>query len=339
MHRVDEAAAEVFARHETFHPRYGWFRKAVRAAAKSPDVFTREDAPVELGVGKNMVRAIRFWGKAAKVLTDAQNPERPRLASSVPSRNGAALLGEHPGLDPYLELPGSLWLLHWWMLAKTCSLPVWWITFNQFGPVEFSEEDLLGAVLDELRRVPAWSLPVEASIKKDVDCLLRMYAPRVAGQVALDDLLDCPFRELGLLESVWDDAHRYRFVIGDKLTLPPEIVSYACLEYLAVADPGARTSTISRLALSAGGPGRVFKLTEEALATALNQYARRQTGVRLTSAAGVLQLAVDGDLRQQAVEALRAYYRQAGHRVEGPLVLGEHAATHDLESIPRGSRG
>jgi len=330
MTRVDEVASETFARHETFHPRYGWFRKAVKAAATSPDTFTREDAPVELGVGKNMVRAIRFWGKAAKLLVDVDNPARPRLAWTVPTLNGAALLGEQPGLDPYLELPGSLWLLHWWMLAKTCSLPVWWIAFNQFGSVEFSEEDLLRGVLDELQRIPSWALPVEASIKKDVDCLLRTYAPRVAGRFAIDDLLDCPFRELGLLEPVWDDAHRYRFVIGTKPTLPAEIVAYACLEYLAAADPSARTSTISRLVLSPGSPGRVFKLTEEALATALEQYETTENGVRLTSVAGVLQLTVDGDPRQEAVRALQAYYGMASHQVKGPIKLGELAAVHGL---------
>lgn len=338
MYRVDDAAAEVFARHETFHPRYGWFRKAVKAAAKSPDVFTRDDAPVELGVGKNMVRAIRFWGKAAKVLADVEYPERPRLASTVPSWNGAALLGEHPGLDPYLELPGSLWLLHWWMLAKPSSLPVWWITFNQFGAVEFSEEDLFGAVLDELRRVPSWSLPVEASIKKDVDCLLRMYAPRIAGRIALDDLLDCPFRELGLLETVWDDAHRFRFVIGVKPTLPAEIVSFACLDYLAITDPSARTCTISRLALNPGGPGRVFKLTDDAIAEALEYYGTTENGIRLTSVAGVQQIAVDGDPRRKAVEALQAYYRRAGRQAEDPIILGQDAATNELEFVPGGSR-
>jgi hypothetical protein len=338
MNRVDEAADEIFARHETFHPRYGWFRKAVKAAETSPDMFTREDAPVELGVGKNMVRAIRFWGKAAKLLADVDNPERPRLASTVPSWNGVALLGDHPGLDPYLELSGSLWLLHWWMLAKRCSLPVWWIAFNQFGAVEFTEEGLLRAVLDELERVPSWELPVEASIKKDVACLLRMYAPRVVGRFAIDDLLDCPFRELGLLEPVWDDSHRYRFVIGSKPTLPAEVVAYACLDYLAAADPSARTSTLSRLVMSPGGPGRVFKLTEEALATALEQYGMTENGVWLTSAAGALQLAVDGDPSKQAEKALRTYYRRAGREIEGPIVLGEQAAAYGLELASKEGR-
>ena len=55
--RLSEAAEPTFARHETFHPRYGWFRKAVAFSAGDPGIFTREDAPVRIGVGKNMVRS------------------------------------------------------------------------------------------------------------------------------------------------------------------------------------------------------------------------------------------------------------------------------------------
>lgn len=330
MNRVDEVAIESFARHETFHPRYGWFRKAVMAASKWPDIFSREDAPVELGVGKNMVRAIRFWGKAAKVLADGENPDRPRLFLTYPSWNGVALLGDQPGLDPYLELPGSLWLLHWWMLSKPCSLPVWWIAFNQFGSVEFSDDDLLLAVIGELRRVPTWTLPVEASIKKDVDCLLRMYAPRVAGRFALDDLLDCPFRDLRMLESVWGDARRYRFVIGPKSTLPPEILVYSCLEYLSATDSNARTSTISRLISGSGSPGRVFKLTEDALTAALELYRKEHDGVWLTTSAGVVQLAVDGDPHQRALTALRSYYGRCDD-MNGQIVLGDDAVSRQAE--------
>src|SRR5438046_2950320 len=129
MYRLEEVATLAFARHETFHPRYGWFRKGVKAAEQSPEVFSKESAPVELGVGKNMVRAIRFWGRAAKVLADAANPRQPRLPLSVPSQNGRALFDERTGLDPYLEQPGSLWLLHWWLLAPPCLVPVWWLAF------------------------------------------------------------------------------------------------------------------------------------------------------------------------------------------------------------------
>ena len=65
--RLVEAAERVFARHETFHPRYLWFRKAYVAVKDDPNIFTQTDAPIRLGVGKNMVRAIRFWGDSSEI--------------------------------------------------------------------------------------------------------------------------------------------------------------------------------------------------------------------------------------------------------------------------------
>ncbi|HEY9663495.1 MAG TPA: DUF4007 family protein, partial [Allocoleopsis sp.] len=62
----------VFARHETFHPRFGWLKKGFNHASKDPEVFLREDSPIRLGVGKNMVRSIRYWCSAFKLLDENQ---------------------------------------------------------------------------------------------------------------------------------------------------------------------------------------------------------------------------------------------------------------------------
>ena len=96
-------------------------------------IFSRPEAPVEIGVGKNMVRAIRFWGTAARLITDDPHNARGREARWVPTRRGRALFGED-GWDPYMEDPGTLWLLHWLLLAPNKSrLPVWWLAFNEFN--------------------------------------------------------------------------------------------------------------------------------------------------------------------------------------------------------------
>ena len=60
----------VFARHESFYPRFGWLWKAVNLTQTAPDLFLRPDATVELGVGKNMVRAIRYWGIATRAVSE-----------------------------------------------------------------------------------------------------------------------------------------------------------------------------------------------------------------------------------------------------------------------------
>lgn len=297
----------VFARHETFHPRFGWLRKGVAHAHDDPDVFTADNAPTRLGVGKNMVRAIRYWGRAFDVLYDVDNPQRPRITRTTPSNLGVTVFGDD-GWDPYLEDPVTLWLLHWRLLRPPCLAPVWSLAFNKFGAVEFSEDDLVTFVADVAAR--EWDEVAESSLRKDVACLLRMYARRPKARESIEDELDCPFRELGLIEPTGDPAV-YRFVLGPRAGLPDDLVVYASLDFLAFSGSTGRTATVPRLATAPGSPGRAFKLTETALAAAIERYAARPDARITTSTpAGVLQLAFDGDAAATALDVLETFYAE-----------------------------
>ena len=103
--RLDEACRATFARHETFHPRYGWVKKAFDAAEFDPNLFNREDAVVRMGVGKNMVRSIRHWGHAFKV-PRVRPCRRSRRPVSQPTSLGRSVFGDD-GADPYCEVPGT----------------------------------------------------------------------------------------------------------------------------------------------------------------------------------------------------------------------------------------
>ena len=63
----------IFARHETFHPRYGWLKKGYDKVLDDPGIFRRDNAPVILGVGKNMVNAIKFWCLAFKIIEETKS--------------------------------------------------------------------------------------------------------------------------------------------------------------------------------------------------------------------------------------------------------------------------
>ena len=305
--RLADAATRSFARHETFHPRYGWFRKAYAVAAEDPYAFGRADAPVVIGVGKNMVRAIRFWGLAAKVITEDPHSPNRRAPQFVPTRRGHALFGDQ-GWDPYMEDPGTLWLLHWLLLAPPSRLPVWWLAFNEFNAVEFSDTDLLAAVTAQLETVPDWTPPHESSVRKDVGALLRAYSPAERSRRgSIDDLLDCPLRELNLLaRSPATGLHR--FTLGPKPTLPPEIVAFAVLEYIDRTGSGGRTVTLGRLAQAPGSPGRAFKLNETELLAALRPAADRIEPVSLATPAGAWQIACSEDPGKIATAVLDDYY-------------------------------
>jgi hypothetical protein len=209
----------AYARHETFHPRFGWLKKGFDRATDDPGVFLDAEATVRLGVGKNMVRSIRYWCAAFKL-----------LANDQPTDFGNHLLGR-TGWDSFLEDPASLWLLHWRLLEPTCIATAWYMAFNEFRATEFTVESLT----DELFAYASegGGRVAVSSLKKDATCILRMYTTQVGGGGKLnEDSLDCPFAELGLIETVGDSRH-FRFRMGEKRSLPAEIVVVAALEYAA----------------------------------------------------------------------------------------------------------
>lgn len=305
---LQAAASATFARHETFHPRYGWLHKGFTEAARNPHIFLQPDATVTLGVGKNMVNAIRFWSSAFKVLREVPNPQRPRVSLSTPTAFGRALLSED-GWDPYLEDAGSLWLLHWKLLEAPSLAPAWWVAFNAFAPLQFDEAHLI-AHIAELAAAAGWPMVVEASIKKDVDCMIRMYSARRQGRQGLDDVLDCPFRELGLMEAVPGEARTWRFNTAAKENLPDAIVVYACLEFASRAAAGASSMTIARLAADAGSPGAVFKLTEAVLYETLRRAANEWEGITVAEPGGLRQLIFNNSAADLAPSTLERHYRE-----------------------------
>jgi hypothetical protein len=284
----------IFARHETFHPRFGWLKKGFERAKANPRIFLAEDAPILLGVGKNMVRSIRYWCEAFKLLEDDQ-----------PTIFGEALLGDQ-GWDPYLEDPASLWLLHWKLLETPCLASAWWFTFNQFNRLEFTDRDLLDVLLDYGDRLSGNI--AESSLKKDVSCLLRMYAkqPNVKKFIASEESLDCPFVDLGLISPA--GGNHYLFRLGYKPTLVPAVILYSVLHYAQRVNETARTIPLARLLYDEGSPGMVFKLTESSLCGAIETVGRTHNRLGLEDAAGKLQFWFDSEPIALANQVLETYY-------------------------------
>ena len=337
--RLVDAAEPTFARHETFHPRYGWFRKAYAFAAIDHQVFSADDAPVRMGVGKNMVRAIKFWGRAAKLVTaDPDSPNR-RVPDIVPTGIGHGLFSAN-GWDPFMEDPGTLWLLHWLLLAPPSLVPVWWVMFNQLHAVEFEDDSLDDAIHAHLEAAAQWPLPLASSVRKDISAFIRTYAPTTrTGRGSLDDVLDCPLRELGLVARS-PATSKLRFIIGPKPTLPDEIVGYAVFDYLARLEPGASTVTLARLASDAGGPGKAFKLHESDIHAALSGVSKASRDIHLLSPTGTQQLSWTGAPADIAVDLLNHYYAvqvrdlRAGPEGDQAVAPGMVSERRDVRARP-----
>ena len=133
----------AFGRHETFHLRFAWLSKGFAAFKKNPEIFEDVDAAtVTLGVGKNMVQAIRYWMRAAKLINPVDN---------LPTALGDDIFDLNHGQDPFLEDEGTLWLLHWLLASNTeMSTSIAWF-FSKYHKTNFDQSELRAALSDYLQ--------------------------------------------------------------------------------------------------------------------------------------------------------------------------------------------
>ena len=280
--------APVFARHETFHPRYGWLKKGVDAARADPEVFLSPDAHITLGVGKNMVRSIRYWCHAFKLLV-GDGTAGPSRGASKPSLFGELLLGDR-GLDPYLEDLGSLWLLHWHLLKEPCLATAWWYAFFVHTRPEISIDSLAAGLTEYVAQHFPSARAARSSLRKDASCVIRMYGEVPKGALVNEESIHCPFAELSLIRP-GADPKTYGFRIGPKPGLSSNLIAAMCLEYAASrSGVSAQTISLARLLHDPGSPGLSFKLSESALYAALEEVADVEPNVGFSDTGGIIQL-------------------------------------------------
>jgi hypothetical protein len=272
----------AFGRHETFPLRFGWLTKGYQAWSENPNVFDDEEATVRLGVGKNMVSAIKYWLIAAQVV----QPERQSMKASVLGESIFAV----DGWDPYLEDDATIWLLHWLIAsnAAEATTPFWF--FNRFHKPEFTTKELLDALKYFVSETLSTRVS-EATLKHDVALLVRMYQPTLSSKsVPLEEGLDSPVTMLGLIEVA--PGSKYHESKPEFRAVPVAIFAFAVAQLFAATN--ASEIPIECLMRSDGtlaAPGSVFRLTEECLVAKLEEMITWYPGVfELRETAGVHQL-------------------------------------------------
>lgn len=259
--------SERYSGHESFVCRYGWLRKLYDAVKKNPKIFVDdaiEDAIVELGIGRNMVKSILFWGDAFGIV------EGTAAGGVKPTAFGEHILGPK-GFDPYLEDMSSLWLLHW-ALSTKANLGAWNTLFEDVRDVQFTrkrfEELLMKRARGTKATISSNTIDAHAGI---------LFSTYVAGKFGttevLEDSLGSPLQELALLREVERDGEMsiVTFEYGPKLGLTPDVFAHALADYWATASKESSTLSLKEIAYGAGSPGVIFRLDEDSVVSYLKE--------------------------------------------------------------------
>ena len=289
-----------FSGHETFPLRYGWLKKAYDSVTSTENktenktVFLGEDAIARFGVGKNMVASMRHWGSAAGVLNESQSS--PVIRTTKLGR----MLFNRDGLDPYMEHPATLWLVHWHLAARP-DKTTWFWAFNHCPTQVFEREHLIKGMC-RLAKDRGWSRAAHTTVKNDVACFIRSYVPQQPSlQAGNDDALESPLTELGLIKAI-GKRDGFRFVRGPKSTLGNGVFIYAVLDFWFRYSKNATTLSFEAIAHEPGSPGRVFLFDENDMVDRLSSLDDVTKGkLQWSEAAGLKQVVRDPDLNFESI--------------------------------------
>jgi hypothetical protein len=300
---VREGDIMKFRAHDTFFIRKGWLSKGVKNVLLDSAVFvSREANPMDtLGIGANMVKALRYWLQAVGITSEPPSGRREQTLTTL-----GQIINEN---DPYMEELGTLWLLHYRLATNSDEATAWYYFFNEFKPTEFNRDDFVTQINSYLR-IKGEDV-AERSIEDDYNCIISTYIPRIKlnpKKFSPEENIDCPLGELGLIDIVNRKAKIYKKSTPKKDTLHPLILLSVILEQAN----GEKSVRISEIQNNPNHAGRVFNLDIIALSTML--YKIELLGfIKVVRTAGldVIEIMTEWNFHQ----CVQEYYRRINDKV------------------------
>lgn len=308
-----------FTGHDTFPLRYGWLYKATNylnsgfKLQTSNEDKTRE-AIVELGVGKNMVNAIRYWSESSSVIDIVTTNN---TVDHTVSANGVYLFGDknNRGKDPYLEQSASIWLLHFWLNFNDDILTSYRYFFNYSNVQHFEKSKLIIDCSDMARKLVTNEIGNEGTLKKDIDCFLNTYCKKFKSitskkkSVIDEDHFTSPLSELNLIQD--NGSGFYVSDLIERPELPVEIFIYALIIFtqLETQDSHINNVDFESLLTKPYSPGRIFRLSESGLGQQLDKAQEFSNGdISWIDSLGLRQVNIKSETLTSPISYLDRYY-------------------------------
>ena len=243
-----------FGGHQSFHLRDQWLYKGIYWINQSPEILLNnkkntERAMQELGIGKNMVDSLRYWLKATHLIkTNEKGFTLTDTARKILEK------------DPYFELDGTLFLIHYLLATNKEEATAWHWFFNHFSATEFEKEPLTNAFYSYIQ-IKTNKKVRDSTLEKDLNCLLRMYqAVEYTGKKNPETETPSPFTKYGWIEKRGESFIRNKLNISDfNIHIFAHILNIFWKNHLRQSE----SVKLEDLSLKENSPGRIFHLSLE----------------------------------------------------------------------------
>ena len=245
--------AMKFRAHDTFFIRKGWLNKGMKYVNLKSDVFVdKNENPMDvLGIGSNMVKALRYWLQAVGLTEEPKTGKKVQTFTDLGRK-----VFEH---DKYMEEIGTLQLLHYKLVTNLEEATSWFYFFNIFSMSEFTKEDFVTSLQNYVLMNDNGNSVALRSLNDDFSCIINTYLPRYKSnpnKVSPENNIDCPFGELGFIDVLHKDKKIYKKTIPSVNDFNPWIILAVIIDQAGEK----KEITLNELLTSECNIGKVFNL-------------------------------------------------------------------------------
>ena len=214
-------------KHESFEIRRGWLHKGIRNVLANPHLFTRNEADPnfacdKLGLGVNMVKALRYWLKATGLMID--------VGGTQTITDIGRIINEH---DQYFEERGTNYIIHYLLASNKENATAWYWFYNVYRNTTIDKDTFVEEFTQECIRLQsgdeAASAPSTRVIEDEFNCLIRTYYRKSSEQeVDPEETKMCPLIELRLITPLDSKDKEYKKMMPNRDDIHP-FIAYAVI--------------------------------------------------------------------------------------------------------------
>lgn len=212
-------------KHESFPLRKGWLHKGIRNVKKDDRLFTRSDSDNSnkacdtLGIGVNMVKSLRYWLKATRLMLDINGKQTITTIGDIINEN-----------DPYFEEKGTNYIIHYLLASNFEEATAWYWFFNEHKGAIIDEQTFVEDFAEYCKVVGNTdTASAERVLKSEFSCLRRTYYGKDDdAYFDPEETKICPLTELRLIAPLDSKSKEFKKMLPDKDDIHP-LIAYAII--------------------------------------------------------------------------------------------------------------
>ena len=287
--------------HESFYIREGWLRKGLVAVSQNPFIFTNDTGIDTLGIGANMVKALRYWMQVTGLTEEKREKGGTKRYQDLTDDFGKIIYDK----DPYFEESFTLALVHYKVVTNFTMATSWNLFFNKLASKEIYRNSLPDLMEELIYNQDPTLVFSKKSLTDDCNCIIKMYSLDKEDLKNPEDNLISPFSELGLIKRT-KEKNRDEVII--KETLKDVIKNKLAILYVIKDNlKDKEYTTIESLMNDENNIGKVFNLDKNSINEVLDEL-ENDGYLKINRTAGLNTVYSNNNLDLKDI--LETYYEQ-----------------------------